>query len=283
MSAARELVVSVGNLISLPDVYFRVREVINDPDSTMSNVAEAVSYDPSITARLLMVANSPFFGMASRVETVTRAVNLLGTKHVHDIVLATSIIRSFYGISNDVMNMDVFWDNSIYCGVVARILANRSNELDSERLFVEGLLRDFGHLIMYLKIPDLAQEALVNSKQQGKELFRVEQELIGFDYAEVGGELLRQWQVPSSLVDAVWYQNEPQKALDYPLEASIINVAGFITAQRYFEQNNEALAPTTCPEAWETAGLSVEDAESVRQEADQFADETVNLFFSKSH
>ena len=281
MSSVSELVDSVGNLISLPDVYFRVRSVINDPDSTMVEVANTVACDPNITARLLRVANSPFFGFTSKIETITRAVNTLGTRQVHDIVLATSIVRTFYGISNDVMNMDVFWYNSVYCGVAARILAKRCNVRDSERLFVVGLLRDIGHLVMYLKIPDQAQQALLYANEHEQELYRVERELIGFDYAEVGGALMNHWKLPDSLVDAVHWHPQPENAESAPTEASIVHIAGQLITRLEADERTGPVDLQIKSVAWEKTGLSEEVLEPVISEADQFVEETMELLFPK--
>jgi HD-like signal output (HDOD) protein len=281
MSSVRELIDSVGNLISLPDVYFRVREVINDSNSTMVDVANAVACDPNITARLLRVANSPFFGLTSKIETVTRAVNTLGTRQVHDIVLATSIVRTFYGISNDVMNMDVFWYNSVYCGVAARILATRCKVRDSERLFVEGLLRDIGHLVMYLKIPDQAQQSLVYANDQGQALYRVERELIGFDYAEVGGALMNHWKLPDSLGDAVRWHPQPEKAQSSPIEAAIVHIAGQLIANLGANEPIGQTALQINPVAWEKTGLSEDVLEPIIHEAEHFIEETMELLFPK--
>jgi HD-like signal output (HDOD) protein len=281
MYSVHELIDSVGNLISLPDVYFRVRGVINDSDSTMADVANAVACDPNITARLLRVANSPFFGLTSKIETVTRAVNTLGTRLVHDIVLATSIVRTFYGISNDVMNMDVFWYNSVYCGVTARILATRCNVRDSERLFVEGLLRDIGHLVMYLKIPDQAQQSLVYANDHEQALYRVERELIGFDYAEVGGALMNHWKLPDSLVDAVRWHPQPEKAQSSPIEASIIHIAGQLIASLEANEQIGQAELQINPVAWEKTGLSEDVLEPVIHEAGHFIEETMELLFPK--
>ncbi len=281
MSSVHELVDGAGSLISLPDVYFRVRAVIYDPDSTMVEVANALACDPNITARLLRVANSPFFGFTSKIETVTRAVNTLGTRMVHDVVLATSIVRTFYGISNDVMNMDVFWYNSVYCGVAARILAKRCKVRDSERLFVAGLLRDIGHLVMYLKIPDQAQQALVYANEHEQALYRVERELIGFDYAEVGGMLMSHWKLPDSLVDAVRWHPQPENAESAPIETSILHIAGQLIARL---ETDEQTGPTDLQinsVVWEKTGLSEDVLESVINEADQFVEETMELLFPK--
>lgn len=281
MSNARELVSSAVQLVSLPDVYFRVKSLVDDPRSAMADIAQVIAYDPALSARFLKIANSAIFGFASKIETVSRAITLLGTQQVHDIVLATSVTRAFKGISSRVMNMEAFWRNSIYCGMLSRQLAIRCNVLDSERLFVEGLLRDIGHLILYQKVPELAEEALRRSRQEGKPLFRLERELLGFDYADVGGELLRSWKLPTSLQEAVRYHTEPSRAREFPLEASIVHIADLIATPAGANEDADQLTLRVDPVAWRATGLSEESIDAVRQEVDQQVAEALDLFLPK--
>jgi HD-like signal output (HDOD) protein len=271
MSTPHELIYRVHKLISLPDVYLRVKAVVDDPDSSIQDVIQVVAHDPGITARLLKVANSPYFGFVSHIETVSHAVNLLGMQQVHDLVLATSVAKTFSGISSDVMNMDMFWRDSIYCGVIARLLANRCNVLDSERLFVEGLLRDIGHLLMYLEIPNATREALAESERNDQLLFHVERELIGFDYAQVGAELMRVWKLPPSLIEAIEYHIEPGKAQEYPLESAIVHIAGVFTTLKDSEGCFGQPVFNIDPAAWHNTDLTEDDLEPIIREADQHA------------
>ncbi len=282
MSSAHELVNSAVRLISLPDVYLRVKALLDDPNSSSADVAKAIAQDPGLTARLLRIANSAFFGFAAKIETVSRAITMLGTQQLHDLVLATSVARAFSGMSCEIMNVDLFWRDSVYCGVVSRLLATRCNVLDSERLFVEGLLRDIGHLIMYQKIPKLTQQALIRSQQAEKVLFRVERGLIGFDYAQVGGELMRAWGLPSSLQQTVQYHPEPAKGREFPLETCIVHIASHITTAA---AQNDPISSATLPvdpEAWRITGLAQDIVEPITQEADQQLAETVDLIFPKN-
>ena len=168
MSTIWEQVTAGAKLISLPDIYLRLRSVLDDPDFSMSEVADVISRDPGMTARLLRLVNSAYFGLAAKIETVTRATSLLGTQQVHDLVLATSVADTFEGMSSEVMDMQRFWRRSIHCGILSRQLANKCNVLDSERLFVAGLLRDIGHLVMYQTIPLQSQQAMEQSARTAR-------------------------------------------------------------------------------------------------------------------
>ncbi|MCU0936439.1 MAG: HDOD domain-containing protein [Gammaproteobacteria bacterium] len=174
MQTVEQLVDSVSRLVSLPEVYLRVREIVENPRARMADLAGAIVRDPALTARLLRIANSAVFGHSGRVETVTRAVTLLGSRPLLDLVLATSVTRAFAGVSPARMDVQTFWRRSVYCGVVARNLATRCNVLDVERLFVEGLLRDVGHLVLFDRLPEQADAALKRAAETGRPVAEVE-------------------------------------------------------------------------------------------------------------
>lgn len=272
MFTPRELVEPTIKLVTLPDVYIRLRALLDDPDTSMADIANLIAHDPGLTARLLKMVNSAFFRFAVQIDTVSRAVGLLGTQPIHDLVLATSVTRAFSGMPTDIIDMQMFWRNSVYCGITSRLLATQCNVLDSERLFVAGLLRDIGHLVMYLRVPIPTQQALLRCQQEDKPLYHVERQLIGCDYAQVAGELMRVWQLPASLQSALAHQLAPSEAPDFALEAAIIHVAGAIT-----DAATSRITPD--PAVWQITGLSPDDLEPIKQEADNQIGEALNLIF----
>lgn len=274
-----ELVSSVVKLASLPDVYFEIKRLVDDPGSSLADLGRVVSSDPALTMQLLRIANSAFFGFAAKIETVTRAVNILGYQQVHDLALAASMATAFKGLAPKLMDMRQFWYQSVYCAVVSRIIAARCNVLDSERLFVEGLLCDIGHLVMYEKIPDQAQQALVTSREQGLPVQRAERDLLGFDYAQIGAMLMKEWNLPLSLQESVHYHTEPSRADGYALEACILHIGSQITRAVSAQLSVEDWDLPIDDFAWRTTGLSPSIYADVKREADERARETVELFF----
>ncbi len=176
-------VTRAANLISLPDVYLRLREILDDEDFAMAEVAVVISHDPALTLRLLRVINSSLYGFARTIETVSHAISLLGTQPVHDLVLAASVTQAFEDASTNIIDMHQFWQHSVYCAVSSRQLAGQCSGANKERLFVAGLLHDIGHLIMYQVIPELSQQAKTVAQETSQPVFKVERDLIGFDYA----------------------------------------------------------------------------------------------------
>lgn len=279
MSTIWEQVTAGAKLVSLPDIYLRLRSVLDDPEFSMSDVADVISRDPGMTARLLRLVNSAFFGLAAKIETVTRATSLLGTQQVHDLVLATSVTETFDGMSSDVMDMQRFWRRSIHCGVLSRLLANKCNVLDSERLFVAGLLRDIGHLIMYQTVPGPSLQAMEQSARTGQPLFKVEQEIIGLHYARVGGVLMRQWDLPKSLVQATEFHVEPGLADENALETAIVHLAALMAESTDADEGPDNWQLRIDEAAWKTIGISMQQCIDCLTEANGQLDQVILLLF----
>lgn len=280
MYTPQSLVKESIELISLPDVYVRLRSIINSPNSSMSDVAQVLVHDPAITARLLKLVNSSFFGLPNKVDTMTHAINMLGTEQVHDLVLATVVVDSFSGFTNDSFNIYDFWFNGVYCAVTSRLLAYHCDKLeDTERPFIEGLLHNIGHMVMYQKMPELALEAAELSASKGVDLHLAEREAIGFDYAQVGAELMREWKLPKSLQEVTEFQNEPGKASQYKLEASLLHISTAITRNALAENPISPETLNVNPICWDITGLSVESMAGLKHEVDQQASMVMSMLF----
>lgn len=280
MHTAQSLINESVELISLPDVYMRLRNVVSSPNSSMSDVAQVIVHDPAITARLLKLVNSPFFGLVSKVDTMTHAINLLGNQQVHDLVLATVVVDSFSGFTNDYYNLYDFWFNSVYCAVTARLLAYHCGDLDTERPFVAGLLRDIGHLVIYQNIPEESREAEKVSADKNIELYLAEREVLGVDYGQVGAALMGDWNLPVSLQETTEFHIEPEKAVDFELETAIVHIASAIThnALGQIPITLETLAIN--PVCWSITGLSIEEMPEIKKEVDRQASMVMSLLFS---
>jgi HD-like signal output (HDOD) protein len=213
-------------LVSLPEIYLRVREVIDDPHSSMDDLANALSLDPSMTVRVLQIVNSPLYGLPRRIKTLSQAVSLLGLRAVANVVFATNVAKAFAKLPPNVMNMTDYWRKSVLCALIAVNLARACRMSDSERLFIAGLLRDVGHLVLYHTVPDRAQSALIEATNLDQPLTEVEQSNIGCDYTEVGGELMKKWKMPEELEQAVRCQLHPMEATLAERDAAVLYVAG---------------------------------------------------------
>ncbi len=256
MDEALKEVHKAAKLISLPDVYLRLKSILDNPEFNMEDVAEVISKDPALTLRLLRLVNSPLYGFQGEIETVTRAVTLLGTQQIHDLVLATTIGQAFSGMSNSVMDMSRYWGQSVFCAVTCQHLATLHPKCDKETLFVAGLLHDIGHLIMYQIIPDLCQQAIIAAREGEQPLYKVERGIFGFDYAEVGAELMQQWSLPERLWETTRYHTEPGRSEKYRLETSMVHLGSLLTRSIEGKRDFNVGSLRAEPEAWKATGFT---------------------------
>ena len=134
--AAKDLVNDTVELASLPNVVMRAMEVLNHPHTSASAIGEIIGEDPALTTRLLRIVNSAFYGFPSRIDTISRAITIVGTLELTDLILGSSAIQVFYRLPNQLINMQGFWEHSLYSGVVARVLARYLRAPNTERCFV---------------------------------------------------------------------------------------------------------------------------------------------------
>jgi len=279
MTTVWEQVSANARLVSLPDVYIRLKAVLDDPNSNLADVAEVVGNDPAMTARLLRIVNSAYFGLGTEIDTVSRAVGLLGTQEVHDLVLAASVAQSFEGMSNEVMDMHQFWQRSVTCAITGRELAALCNVLDGERLFVAGLLRDIGHLYIYQLAAQKAQQAIELAKVQGAPLYKAERALLGIDYARVGADLMRQWQLPQSLWEPTQCHIEPATSEEYGLFTCLVHIAAQLTDAGEQELGIEVALAGVWTHAWEVTGLSPDQCAGIREKVEAQVASVIRLMF----
>ncbi len=244
MPSAQELVQSCTSVFTLPEIYFRVRDVVDDPNSTMDDLADVLKIDPAISARLLRIVNSPRYGFPRQIDTITRAVNLLGIQAITDLVTATTVGRTFSGMPIQLMDVPKFWRKSVLCALLASKIAKVCDIKDSERFFIEGLLRDIGHFVLYQTIPQRAQSALIEAAYLESSLAEVERSNFGCDFAEVGAELVQSWGMPVQIEQAIRHQVSPKEAGDFMFHASIVHLAGAVADNEECEPSRRrAIAP----------------------------------------
>ena len=280
MHTPQSLVKESIELISLPDVYIRLRDIISSPDYSMADIAQVVAHDPAITARLLKLVNSPFFGLRYKVDTMTHAINLLGTDQVHDLVLATVVVDTFSGFTNDLFNIYDFWYQGEYCAVTARLLAYHCGDMDTERPFIAGLLHNIGHLLMYQHLPGGSRLSLDHATEKDLPLYLAEREYFNFDYAQVGAELMREWHLPESLQEITELHIEPEKAAVNKIETAIVHIASIITKNALAEIPVNADTLDVNPICWDLTGLAIEEMPAIKNEVDQQAMTVMNLLFT---
>ena len=266
---------------SLPDIVHRVFEAMDDPGSTAAQIGKVINDDPALTARLLRLVNSPFYGFRSKIDTVFRAIALIGHNELRSVVLATSALKVFTGIPSDLVNMSQFWKRSLYTAVIARVLAAYKREKEIERYFIAGLLHDIGSLLLYLELPDEMTTALRQSQAEKIPLWDAEKSVLGYDHGEVGGTLLKSWNLPPVLCEAVHYHLHPADAEEeYQDAAQLLHLAWQIV--RHHVERDPLLeeGAEISESIWERNNLRSDLLQQVLEKARQQFDASQDIFLT---
>lgn len=215
----------VHKLVSIPDVYYRLESLIQSPSSTIHDFAGLLSSEPDICARLLSLANSAFYSFPTSIESVERAIQLIGIRQIRELVLATSITRIFSQVPLGMVNMDMFWQHSVAVGVFAKSVGQYCHQTQPERFYISGLLHDIGRLVFYLKLPGMMHDLMIQREIKEELLFELEQQCLGYTHAEAGGHLLKKWHVPESIYEPVRCHHKPQESDEFANVTAAVHVA----------------------------------------------------------
>jgi HD-like signal output (HDOD) protein len=226
----RDLITDNVQLLSMPEVCLRIQQLADDPYADMAEFGQLVIQDPALTTRLLKLVNSAYYGFPGRVDTISRAVNLVGIAELRNLTLAMAAMEVFGGLENEHFDMLGFWRHSVYCALVARFLAKQARVLHAERLFIAGLLHDVGRLLIFSLLPDESSR-IQQRMNEGEEVCAAERGELGFDHAQVGYELLSLWHIPKELRIAVAFHHLPDVAEEARLEATLVALANQIAHQ----------------------------------------------------
>jgi HD-like signal output (HDOD) protein len=271
------LVEETSTIYSLPFFYERLNETINHPRSSIDDISKIITEDQGLTARLLKLANSPMFGCYARVESITKAVTIIGTQQLRDLALAASVMGIFKGIPEDLLNMKSFWRHSIACGIVARSLGVYRREANVERLFVAGMLHDIGQVVLATARPEIIKELLEAHMDTGRLYLDLERERLGYDHAELGGALLKKWKIPASIGDPVACHHRPASSEQFPLETALVHLADIICQALELGQGAEWGVPPLDEGAWERLAMPPHMLGAVLKQAEMQINETFEI------
>lgn len=222
---AQDVVAEATDLFSLPDIFFQLNKMIHDPRYSLTDIGNVIATDPALSARLLRVVNSALYGFQSQIDTISRAIAIVGVDDFYNLVMATGVVERFSQIPSDLVDMTSFWLRSVHCGVLTKLLAKNNGILNVERLFLAGLLHDIGSLVLYQVMPEQAAIVLKAIRHDRRRLADAEREVMGFTHAQVGRELLKSWGLPASVYEVIGAYLNPDSANIHSLDAQLLHLA----------------------------------------------------------
>ncbi len=228
---------------------------MKSPKSSASYVAEVMGKDPSLASRLLRLVNSAFYGFSGRVDTLPRAVAIVGTIQITNLAMGIAVTTVFKDIPSEFLDMRAFWEHSISVGVLARLIASHARIQGEERYFVAGLLHDIGRLVVFRNFPALAGRTAMQAATGEESFERLERRDWGISHAELGSRLLKAWKLPDVLQQTVRNHHTPFKA-EAPPEASVVHVADVTAHALSLGHSGSRRVPVLDRVAWNSLGIS---------------------------
>lgn len=263
---------------ALPDIFYQISKAIKNPRSSAAFIAEVVSKDVVVSAKLLKMVNTPFYGFPSRIDTLSRAVAIIGTNQLASLALGISVIGAFDSIPEKTFSLRGFWIHSILCGIIARLIAAHKGIRKDERFFVAGLLHDIGRLVVMKNNPEAAQLTLNPDLLQFRHLLDAEQATWGTNHEEIGGKMLAAWRLPPFLADIAAHHHSPMLA-DMKKEASIVHVADFMAHSLDIGASGSMLVSKLDLNAWDMIDLTRKELSAIASRAERQTHEIMHAFF----
>ena len=264
-----QLISKVRTVYSLPQTFHRLQEVVDNPDSSMSDIGEVLMSDQALSARILQLANCSFYGFPSRIETVSHAVTMIGAEQMIALVQGTCVASIFTNVPPEIVDMESFWKHSIACGITARLIAARRREANTERFFLLGLLHDIGRLVIFQHLPEESARIIEQAARERRLLTGIERTRLGFDHAEVGHELLKIWKLPARLCEPIKMHHNTRETSVYPVETAILHTADVIVNALRCGSSGERFVPALHPAHWDTAGFAADALAPLAKEVER--------------
>ncbi len=257
------LVKRIKDLPTIPQVLAKVSTVVNNPKSSAKDLAKIISEDQVLTARLLKLVNSSFYGFPQKVTTVTGAIVLLGFEAIRKLVLSTSLINILQVNHNAKEAARELWDHALCCGIVAKLIGEKTKYTDAEELFVAGLLHDIGKVVQLNFFYDDYYEITKRSKIENIESRLIEVDVFGIGHDQMGVLLARYWNLPKKLEDAMGFHHTPFQANNNQVIVSIVHVANVLAHCITMSMGEDTVLPELDKEVWKQLQLTDIDIDSV--------------------
>lgn len=211
-NASLEYATKASSSFSIPDICLKIRDMLDDETSGVEEIGKLVSLDPALSSKLLKLANSPLFRFRSQVDSISKAINVLGGEATYNLVMAETARDAFNHFGAGGIDLKRFWLQSLYSGLIAKYLAKLLRIRGSERFFLLGLLHNLAELVVTSENPDLAQKCV--SDDLTNMPWQLQSDILGFTYAQCSSQILQIWQLPTQISLPIGLAHDEEKAME---------------------------------------------------------------------
>ncbi|MDA0709478.1 MAG: HDOD domain-containing protein [bacterium] len=259
-SEMRRLVEKVTSLPTLPGSVTRITKMLEDPETTAAEVGKEIEKDQVLSAKVLKLVNSGFYGFSQPISTIQHAMVLLGFNVVKTLVLSTSVLDMMTN------SMSGLWQHSVACARTCAIIARFLDLDDPEEISVTGLLHDLGKVVLEANIKEVFEPVMALVEDRNMLFYKAEEEVMEITHATVGGWLLDQWQLPGQLVEPIMYHHDFHPTRTHALRTGVIHLADILVRAEGFGSGGDRRIPVLSMEAMTVMGLDADDIKEIMEE-----------------
>lgn len=219
-----------SEIFILSDSFIRIKELIDDETSSIDDIADVILLDPALTGSILKLANSSFFNYPGKIDTISKAVLVLGITEVYNLVIAFFTQKAFKNMKADPSYLDDFWCKSVDCALIVKFIGSKLGIPNAERLFILGLLHNLGELIVQQLTPNKFED--VNDVVALDLPWDKQKFVLDFTYGDCTANLLKHWQLPFVIIEPIRNQNDEQ-FLHLSAESKLLYIAKRIMLSNY--------------------------------------------------
>ncbi|MGD9200010.1 MAG: HDOD domain-containing protein [Chitinispirillia bacterium] len=247
------------NLPSFPQIFYKIENILSDPESSVSDIVNVLKYDPGITSRVLRLANSAYIGIPQTVSSLKNAVIILGQKRIHSLVLTWSILSMFKSFRCYSFNLKRYWKHSVTVGTIGESIAKhlkRYEIVEPEEVFCSGILHDIGKLVLSIFEPETISNAFKEAQRTNTPFFQNEDNSVS--HSKIGSIVASNWKFPQNLIDAIQFHHSPFKMETVKKTVLIVHISDILSHMIAINTFIEEEIPAINRKAVEILGLNPE-------------------------
>lgn len=267
MSELEDILGNIADLPTLPTVVMQINSMASDPQTNAADIGKVISNDASLSSKILKLVNSAYYGFPRKINSVTKAIVLLGFNKVKNIAISASVVDAFKSTGKlDGFDFYDFWEHSLATAIAAECVARECMPEVIDDAFVGGLLHDLGKVVMVNHTPETV--AVFQKARENKCTFaEASKEVLDFDQAKVGSLLAEHWNFPETLVRTIRYWPYPQRTRQTTEVISCVHVANIVSSAMGSEAPGDYSMPVVNQEAWELLKLNEEVLAKIMRDA----------------